>query len=722
MTLFSHLRSLLRAPEFADEHESAAAALLHTSAWLTLLGAGSFQIFQLWVGIDAMRVNAVRLVMGLAVTALWLLRRRRLRPAGLLVTSTLFLIACFSLALDGGSQAPGMVTLLILLIMSAMTLELAPTVGWALLSLLAITGFAWAQSRGWLPPRTERSIPELWFIYAFHLCAATWLVTYSAGAVRGLLGTLGRRTSELADSEARYSQLIEQSPDVIVALKSDGTIAEISPAVEALFGYRPEELIGRSFLELDTVPKDSLQRNLRSFQALLAGDPPELTVTTVQHRDGAVHWVESNPRMVRREDGSARLYLVIRDITERIEAEGSRRALEQRLAEAGRLEALGRLSGGLAHDFNNLLLVILSNVELLEADPDRGADPLLEDVRVAAQSAADLTSRLLAFAGQQVREADSTDVAASLGRIEGLLRRLTPPNVALDLEVEDGLPAVGCDPAQLEQVVVNLVINAQQAMADGGRIQVEASRVQVETVDRERYPRAAPGEHVRIAVSDTGPGIDEATLPRIFEPFFSTRPGGTGLGLATVYGTVGQSGGHLRVHSHPGSGTCFEVLLPRSTRPARAAAEPSGAPPSATSRAVVLLVDDEPAVLSSVARLLERRGLRVLTANSAEAARAASAAEPAGVDVLLTDVVMPGTTGPRLAAELLAAQPRMKVLLMSGYAEDQLDHAELLRGAVHFIAKPFSGAALARRIEEILRDEHAPSRAPLGPRPGYATT
>jgi PAS domain S-box-containing protein len=724
MQPLTRLRNLTQLPAFDGDRAIAAASLLNTSCWLTIAGAGAYQILQLYAGTDGIRLTAVGVVALLAAVAVYLLKRRRLRAAGLLVTSTLFLIACLSIGLSGGTQAPGMVTLMILLIMSAMTLELAPTIAWTVLSILALTGFAFAESRGWLAPQgPERPLLESWFLYAFHLAAAAWLVTYSAGAFRGLLGALGTRTLELADSERRYAQLIEQSPDVIVAIESDGTVSECSPAVEAIYGYRPEEIVGRSFHDLDVIPDDAFEQNLDAFRGLIAGQRPELTATRVVNRDGSVRWVEANPRVERREDGSTRLHLVIRDRTDRIEEEQRRLVLERRLAEAGRLEALGRLAGGLSHDFNNLLLVILSNVELLESDPKADPKPLLRDVRVAAQAAADLTAQLLSFAGQQVREFESADVGESLARIEGLLRRLIPSNVSLEIRIADRLPAIRCDPAQLEQVIVNLVMNAQQAMPEGGRIEVEASSFQVEEVDREHYPNASPGEHVRISVADSGPGIDEANAQRIFEPFFTTRAGGTGLGLATVHGTVNQSGGHLRVFSRPGEGARFEAFFPRARH--QAPAQPAigtGARAETGARALVLLVDDEPAVLASVARLLERRGLRVLTADSADSARAASDAATADIDILLTDVMMPGTTGPRLAAELLAAHPRMKVLLMSGYTEEHLDHAEVLRGAVHFISKPFSGAALASRIEEILGGAKTAPRGERDTTRGFAAT
>ena len=708
---------MFAAPSFGSDRDNAVASLLNAILWVTIGGASLFQVFQLYAGIDPARIGAVGTVLALACVAMVTLRRRNLRGAAWLVTCTLFGTACVSIGLGGGIHAPGVSTLLIVLLMSAMALGRQPTLLWTFLSIGALSGFALAETWGWLPPVGPRRPPlELWFIYSLHVSVAAWLVSDFAGAFRGVLGALGVRSTALADSEERYTQLVEQSPDAIVALDENGVVRECSPAVEKLFGYPSREVIGKPFRELGVIPQESLAEKLDVFHSLLDGEAPPLVETKVIHRDGGVRWAETNARIVPREDGGARIHVVARDITARVEAERQREALERQLAEARRLEALGRMAGALAHDFNNLLLVILANAELLERRAEPPDAPLLEEIRVAGESAAELTGQLLAFAGRQVQEEDSVDVVATLGRVDGLLNRLLPPSCTLEIRT-DGRPlAARCDPAQLQQVIVNLVMNAQQAMPDGGTIEVVASDARVSQEDCRRYPGASPGPHVRLAVTDTGRGMDDETAEHIFEPFYTRREGGTGLGLATVHGIVTQSGGHVRVHSRLGAGTRFEVLLPSAPESAGARAAPLPLADSTGDRSVVLLVDDDAAVLSSVGRLLESQGFRVLRAQSPEQARAASDREPGRIHLLLTDVLLPGTSGPKLAAELVERRPGIRVLLMSGHTEDQLEELEVLRGAVSFIAKPFSSQALARKIRE-LRVERAP-REPSAPSAG----
>jgi two-component system sensor histidine kinase EvgS len=699
------LRASFAAASFDNERDNAAASLLSVLLWLTIAGAASFEVFQLHARIDRARVYWVGSVLVVAVVAMVLLRLGHLRTSAWLTTASLFAIACASIWLAGGVHAPGAATLVLLILMSAMALEWPPTVVWTLLSAVAIFGFVLAEQQGWLPPAAPRRPPlELGFIYMLHIGVAAWLVSYSAGAFRGVLGTLGRRSVELADSEERYAQLVEQSPDVMVAIDGDGTLLEASPAIEALYGVTPEAVVGRRFADLAVIPGDLLEENVHAFRALLEGGQPDLTRRRILHADGSTRWVEANSRLVRREDGTARLYLVIRDVTARVEDEERRASLERELIEARRLEALGRMAGALAHDFNNLLVVILSNAELLAEGSKANEKELAGEIQVAGAAAAELTAQLLDFAGQQAGEDESVDVNSSLARVEPLLRRLLLPDVHLEIRSQTALPEASGDPAQIERVLVNLVMNASQSMPDGGALTIEATAAQVTQAECERHRGATAGPHVRIAVTDTGSGMDDKTIQRVFEPFYSRREGGTGLGLATVHAVVSQHGGHVRIRSRLGEGTRVEVLLPHSTRAASRAAQADdvAAPVSSSERPVVLLVDDEAAVLSSVGRLLESSGYRVLRASSPDAAWDVSCREAGRIDLLLTDVLMPGTSGPKLAARLCAARPDTKVLLMSGYTEDHLEHGDLPPAAVHFIAKPFSGRALDAKIRLIL--------------------
>jgi PAS domain S-box-containing protein len=678
--------------------------------WLTIGGSALLQAAQLAAGLDLARIAAVGLVCVLSVVAMIMLRRGSLRVAAWLTTSTIFGISCTSIWLGGGVEAPGTTTLVILILISAMTLERRSTIVWAALASGALVGFAMAEAQGWLPPAPERPGAQLVLIYGLHLAVAAWIVLHSTGTLRGAIGALGVRSIQLADSESRYTRLVQHLPDVIVALDARGCIVECNPAIETVFGYSPDELIGQPFTEIGTIPSELLDESLDLFRALLAGEPPALVATRIRHGDGSFRRVEVNLRLDHQADGDIRLYLVIRDVTSRVEAEEARAQLEHELVEARRLEALGRLSGGLAHDFNNLLVVILSNTELLEEEAEPSARDLLQEIRVAGEAAADLTAQLLAFAGRQVQEIGSVDVAATLSQQRGLLGRLLPPNVELEIGHDDDLPPVRGVRAQLEQVVMNLVMNAQQAMVDGGTVRVEATRVTLDEADCGRRPGTKAGPHVCISVSDTGHGMDKEIAERIFEPFYSRREGGTGLGLATVHGIVAHNGGHIRVDSEQGVGTRFEILLPQGA--AAAEKEPvavSDREISDDAQLVVLVVDDEPAVLKTVSRLLETQGMRVLQACSLETARAASEAEPGKIDVLLTDVLMPSISGPQLATDVLETRPETKVLLMSGYAADYFCDERMQPSSLRFISKPFSSEQLASKIRSLVREPTAPS-------------
>jgi PAS domain S-box-containing protein len=684
---------------FGQERDQAAARLVNSALWLTVTGASAYEGFQLFAGIGGIRLAVVPAVGLLAVVGLVALQRGSLQTAGWVAAATVFSIACVSMLLGGGPSAPGATTLVVLVLLASMTLDPVPTLVWIGLSLAAIGVFAALEQYGVLPPAPIRSPIEMAAIIAYHIGAAAWLVLYSGGAIRRILGVLGLRSNELAASEERYAGLVEQSPDVIVALDHQGTVVECSPAIETLFGHRASDVIGRSFEQLGVLPADHLDRNLDTFHGLLTGERPQLTETQVLHQDGSVRWVEANVRVVRRDDGHLRIYLVIRDVTSRVESEAARSALEKQLSEARRLEALGRLAGGMAHDFNNLLLVMLANAELLQEDEELHDKALIEEIKIAGEAAADLTARLLAFAGRQVAPSGASDVGETLEHIDPLLRRLLPPNIRLTIAIAPGTPAVGVDAAQLEQVIVNLVMNAQQAMPEGGSIELGCSKADLVAADKERA-------FARVTVADTGAGMPDETLAHIFEPFFTRREGGTGLGLATVHGIVTHAGGSVDVNSTVGQGTRFDILLPASdVDPQESDSAPSAAP-SLPPHARILLVDDEPAVLRAVKRILENEGAEVLVAEGPTAARDVLATDPRPIDVLLTDVLMPEASGPELANELHARRPEMKVLLMSGYTEDQLESSAIDR-THDFLRKPFSRAELTERIGAILdkRDE-----------------
>ncbi len=675
--------------------------------WIAVLAAGASEVFQIAIGAGRGRILAVGFVTLLAITGHVALRRRHLVLAAHIAAALVFAAASLSIYMAGRIDTPGASIYLLVLVAAGITLPAGQTAAWTTLCLLALSFFAVGEWQGVLPEAgPRRALSDLYFVHAVQILAAGALISVAARASGATFGILEQRDEELAESKERYARLVEQSPNVILALDSSGVVVECSPAAESVLGQATNEVLGSHLADL-MPPSDD--RPPVHFDAIRSGEAEGPIERRIRHRDGNSRWIEYNPRLVRMEDGSRRVYLVLRDTTARHEAEAQRASLERQLAEARRLEALGRLAGGVAHDFNNLLVVILANCELLSADADAPVEELVEEIGAAGEAAASLTAQLLTFSGREVPQTESVDVVATLKKIEGLLRRLLRANVKLQVEPgEEPLPPARGDESQLEQVLVNLVMNAQQAMPEGGTITAAVSTVDVSEEDCLRHPGASPGPHIRLEIADDGRGMDDETIRHIFEPFFTRRAGGTGLGLATVYGIVGRWAGHIRVTSQLGEGSCFEVFLGLAA-PADAKKGREPLPISKARRgAVVLLVDHEPSVLSSVSRQLERQGLRVLTAASPDLALSVSRNEPGRIDLLIMDVVMPGMTGPQLAAELAQERPELKILFVSGYTEGDLSLLDLRRDCVSFVSKPFSGGALERKINELLGEQIEP--------------
>jgi CheY-like chemotaxis protein len=370
------------------------------------------------------------------------------------------------------------------------------------------------------------------------------------------------------------------------------------------------------------------------------------------------------------------------------------------------MEAVGRLAGGVAHDFNNMLTVIsgynrMILDELSPLDPLRGN---AEEILKAAGRAAALTNQLLAFSRRQIMRPSVLDVNAVIASTEKMLRHLIGEDIQLMLNPARDAGNIRADPVHIEQAVVNLAVNARDAMPAGGRLAIETANVRLDETYARTHPGVQPGEFVMIAVSDTGHGMDAETRRHIFEPFFTTKETGkgTGLGLATVYGMVKQCGGDIWVYSEPGQGTTFKLYFPRVADPLDDSAAGEADPPQAFSGETILVVEDEEAVRELTVRMLERIGYQVLTAATGAEAVEISRAHPGHIALLLTDVVMPGMSGTRLADTLLAARPGMKVLYLSGYTESTVVHHGVLDPGVDFLPKPFSRDALAKKIREIL--------------------
>lgn len=511
-----------------------------------------------------------------------------------------------------------------------------------------------------------------------------------------------RGEEALERSEEHFRSLIENALDVITVLGHDGTVKYASPSVERVLGHRPEDLAGRSVFEL--VHPDDLG-NVRAMLQIAVktlGPLDSLEIRFLQ-KNGTWRNLEVVGKYV--VDGSqfGSLVLNARDLTDRKE-------LEQQLRQSQKMEAVGRLAGGVAHDFNNILTAILGYSELLAvrlaADPEALEE--VEEIRKGGERATALTRQLLAFSRKQMLEPTVLDLNELVENLENMLRRLIGEDIRLATSLDPHLHAVRADAGQMEQVVLNLTVNARDAMPHGGALVLETANVELDGSYTREHRGSSSGDHVMICVRDTGVGMDEDTKLHVFEPFFTTKEKGkgTGLGMATVYGIVKQSGGYISIESTPGEGTTVRVYLPRVNAAARppAPAPEAGRPPAALrrDRETVLLAEDETAVRALARRLLEGKGFTVLEATDGQEALEVARRHEGGIALLLTDVVMPELDGLELASRLKFLRPGIKVVFMSGYTEDGALSHGLLKDGSGFLRKPFTPEALLRKIDETL--------------------
>jgi two-component system, cell cycle sensor histidine kinase and response regulator CckA len=398
---------------------------------------------------------------------------------------------------------------------------------------------------------------------------------------------------------------------------------------------------------------------------------------------------------------------LLREIAEHIKTEKALQRTQEQLSHAQRLEAIGQLAGGIAHDFNNLLSIVLgySGTIATELPPDHPVQADVEEIRRAGERAAELTRQLLAFGRRQVLEPRVLDLNEVIVRVDRMIGRVIGEDIELVTVPGDGLWQCKVDPGQIEQVILNLVINARDAMPNGGTLTIETRNVEFDQDYADAHVGASAGPHVVLAVSDTGMGISKDVRSRIFEPFFTTKEvgKGAGLGLATVFGIVKQSGGHIWFYSELGQGTTFKLCFPRSLEPLAShdrRAEPIASAPRGSE--TILLVEDDPQLRAMARSILVRQGYQVLDAPDAAEALIMSVRFSGEIALLLTDVVMPKTSGRELARALLETRPRTKVLYMSGYTDNAIVHNGVLDAGVSFLQKPITPDALARKVHEVL--------------------
>ena len=489
------------------------------------------------------------------------------------------------------------------------------------------------------------------------------------------------------------------------ASQRDNPIIFATPGFERITGYRAAEAVGRNcrFLQGPETDKNSVAQ-LR--EAIQGGH--HCTVELLNYRkDGSPFWNALSISPVRNDCGDLMHFVGVQaDVT-------PRRALEEKVRQSQKMEAIGNLAGGLAHDFNNLLTVINGYSELVESQlpdtsPVRG---LVREIGQAGERAASLTRQLLAFSRKQVLELKVVNLNAVVTNTARMLKRLIGEDIDFNTALDPALGEIKADLGQIEQILINLSVNARDAMPQGGRLTIETRNVELSETYTEAYPDLQAGPYVLLAVTDNGTGIDEKLKGHIFEPFFTTKAvgKGTGLGLATVFGIVKQSGGHVAVYSEPGSGATFKVYLPRVEDRVSASKSQAGLPAVPTGHETILLVEDEPALLALSRHILQRQGYMVLEADNGELALRIAEDYPGEIHLLLADVVMPGMSGRQVAERIAAQRPGVKVLFQSGYTDDAVVRHGVLQAETAFIQKPYTPTTLSQKVREVLDQMNRPA-------------
>jgi len=544
-------------------------------------------------------------------------------------------------------------------------------------------------------------------------------IAVRSGAIVGV-STITRDVTERQRADDRFRGLMEAAPDAMVCVDRNGRIVLVNAQTERLFGYGRDELVGQP---VEILVPDQARDLHPAHRAEYFADPrPRWMGADMQlagrRRDGTTFPAEVSLAAMGADDGLL-VTAVVRDVTERLEIaaererlriQAERDKLERHLHQSQRLESLGQLAGGVAHDFNNLLGVISNYAAFaatevarqLPGERGQGIGDDLVQVQRAAERAAGLTHQLLAFARQEMIQPRVLNLNDVIRGVEQMLIRTLGEHVELITDLAAALPPVVADPGQVEQVLVNLAVNARDAMPQGGKLVIQTAATSIDAAAG--LGAVPPGQYVALKVSDTGTGIPKHVLDRVFEPFFTTKPKGegTGLGLATVYGIITQAGGHVRIYSEPGVGTSLTALLPATQEEGTASVAPAPAAPRHGHGETVLVVEDEPALREVTRRILDSKGYRVVAAASGDEALDVLARQLDHIDVLLTDVIMPRMQGKELADRVRVLQPSARVLFMSGYTQGLLGAQGVLEPEVQLIEKPFTETTLLAKLHEVL--------------------
>ncbi|HEV2490337.1 MAG TPA: PAS domain S-box protein [Candidatus Acidoferrales bacterium] len=507
-----------------------------------------------------------------------------------------------------------------------------------------------------------------------------------------------RMRKQLVAREELFRLISENAADMIAVVDVNGNRLYNSPAYEKFLGYTAEEL--RQTSPYDQIHPEDQPKVLEAAREATETGLGRRVEYRIRHKNGQWRILESTASAVRNTRGEVeKLVIVNREITDR-------KQLEQQLFLSQKLEAVGRLSGGIAHDFNNLLGVIIGYSQVLQqlvGKNDELREPV-DEILKAGERAASLTKQLLAFSRKQALEPTVLDLNAVVSEVDKMLRRLIGENIELKINLDPQLGSVKADRSQIEQVILNLAVNSRDAMPDGGKLTIETSNAVLGQADCERYQYVIPGKYILLSVRDNGCGMDEETQSHMFEPFFTTKESGkgTGLGLATVYGVIKQSGGFIWVESSPGNGALFKIYLPQVEEAPEIQHKVESSPSLSLATQTILLVEDEQSLRKLTHKILADVGYEVLEAKDASQALEVAGEMQSEIHLLLTDIIMPGLSGRALAQRLCPVRPQMKVLYMSGYTDGEIAPKGVLDPSMVILRKPFKSEELMRTVRQVL--------------------
>ena len=522
-----------------------------------------------------------------------------------------------------------------------------------------------------------------------------------------------RSSQTIQQSEERYRTILENIEDGYFEVDIAGNYTFFNDSLCRMLGYSRDEMMGMNNRQY--TDEENAKKLYQAFNKVYrTGEPTKNFAWEIIIKDGTKRYIETSVSLIKNISGQPLGFRgIVRDITERKRAEQEMEVLQEQLRQSQKMEAIGRLAGGIAHDFNNLLTVIkgysqLSLVEIKEGDPLKLN---IEEIRRAADRAADLTRQLLAFSRRQIMEMKVLDLNDLLKNLDKMLRRVIGEDIELVTLLAGDLGRVKTDPGQTEQVVMNLSVNSKDAMPEGGKLTIETANVDLDDAYARNHVAVTPGRFVMISVSDTGVGMTPEVRDRVFEPFFTAKEKGkgTGLGLSTVYGIVKQSGGNIWVYSEPGKGTTFKIYLPRVDEPLEKLGERVEVKEIPRGTETILVVEDEEEVRKLAVRILERQGYKVLEASQGLDAFLIAEKYEDLIHLLVSDVVMPKISGRELADRIAEIRPEIKVLYMSGYTDNAIVHHGVLGEGMEFIQKPFTVDGLIRKVREVLDKNSKPA-------------